>query len=45
VWHIERAHTPVSDLASVPLNRIIRVELNDPDPEVIGTLFERIGPR
>jgi len=40
VWHIERAHTPVGDLASVPLNRIIGVELNDADPEVVGTLFE-----
>ena len=40
VWHIERAGTPVADLASVPLNRIIGVELNDADPEVVGTLFE-----
>jgi sugar phosphate isomerase/epimerase len=40
VWHIERAHTPVADLASVPLHRIIGVELNDAGPEVVGTLFE-----
>ena len=40
VWHIERAHTPVADLASVPLHRIIGVELNDADREVVGTLFE-----
>jgi sugar phosphate isomerase/epimerase len=40
VWHIERAHTPVGDLASVPLHRIIGVELNDADPQVVGTLFE-----
>ena len=40
VWHIERAHTPVADLASVPLHRIVGVELNDADPEVVGTLFE-----
>ena len=40
VWHIERAHTPVADLASVPLHRIIGVELNDADPLVVGTLFE-----
>lgn len=40
VWHIERAHTPVSDLASVPLHRIIGVELNDADRHVVGTLFE-----
>ena len=39
-WHIERAHTPVADLASVPLHRIIGVELNDADPQVVGTLFE-----
>lgn len=38
-WHIARAHTPVADLASVPLHRIIGVELNDADEKVIGTLF------
>jgi sugar phosphate isomerase/epimerase len=40
VWHIERAGTPVGDLASVPLHRIIGVELDDADPQVVGTLFE-----
>jgi sugar phosphate isomerase/epimerase len=40
VWHIERAHTPVADLATVPLHRIIGVELNDADSQVVGTLFE-----
>ena len=40
VWHVERAHTPVADLASVPLHRIVGVELNDADPEVVGTLYE-----
>ena len=40
VWHIERANTPPSDLASVPLRRIIGVELNDADSNVVGTLFE-----
>ena len=40
VWHIERAHTPVGDLASVPLRRIVGVELNDADPQVVGTLFD-----
>ncbi len=39
-WHIARAHTPIADLASVPLNRIIGVELNDADEQVVGTLFE-----
>ena len=37
-WHIARANTPVSDLATVPLQRIIGVELNDADPDVVGTL-------
>jgi sugar phosphate isomerase/epimerase len=40
VWHIERAGTPVADLASVPLHQIIGVELNDADPQVVGTLFQ-----
>ena len=40
VWHIERAGMPVGDLASVPLHRIIGVELDDADPQVVGTLFE-----
>ena len=40
VWHIERARTPVADLASVPLHRITGVELNDAEPDVVGTLFE-----
>ena len=40
VWHIDRANTPIADLASVPLHRIIGVELNDADPQVVGTLFE-----
>jgi sugar phosphate isomerase/epimerase len=39
-WHIERAHTPVADLASVPLHRIVGVELNDADSQVVGTLYE-----
>src|SRR6478609_9321716 len=39
LWHIDRAHTPIADLASVPLDRIIGVELNDADERVVGTLF------
>ena len=39
-WHVARAHTPNADLAAVPLERIIGVELNDADEQVIGTLFE-----
>lgn len=38
-WHIDRGHTPIADLAKVPLNRIIGVELNDADKRVVGTLF------
>ncbi|MFI6273979.1 sugar phosphate isomerase/epimerase family protein [Streptomyces sp. NPDC050988] len=40
VWHTERAHTPPAELADVPASRIVGVELNDADSEVIGTLFE-----
>jgi sugar phosphate isomerase/epimerase len=40
VWHVERAGTPPSELAALPPHRIVGVELNDADPEVIGTLFE-----
>ena len=40
VWHIARAGTPVSDLATVPLERIVGVELDDADEHVIGSLFE-----
>ncbi|WP_404387055.1 sugar phosphate isomerase/epimerase family protein [Humibacillus xanthopallidus] len=39
-WHFARGHTPPSDLATVPLHRIIGVELNDADKHVVGTLFE-----
>jgi sugar phosphate isomerase/epimerase len=45
VWHVERAGTPPADLAKVPLNRIVGVELNDADAEVIGTLFEDTANR
>jgi len=40
VWHTERAHTPPADLAEVPLEYIVGVELNDADAVQIGTLFE-----
>lgn len=40
VWHIHRARTAVTDLASVPVHRIIGVELNDADAHVVGTLLE-----
>lgn len=40
VWHTERANTPPADLAEVPGSRIVGVELDDADRQVIGTLFE-----
>ena len=40
VWHTERGHTPPADLAKVPLEFIVGVELNDADAEQVGTLFE-----
>lgn len=38
-WHVARANTPIEDLACVPPQRIVGVELNDADEHVIGTLF------
>jgi sugar phosphate isomerase/epimerase len=40
VWHTERAKTPPSLLAAVPLRHIVGVELSDADAVVVGTLFE-----
>ena len=40
VWHVERAGTPPDELAALPLPRIVGVELDDADREVVGTLFE-----
>jgi sugar phosphate isomerase/epimerase len=40
VWHVERAGTPPDALAALPPHRIVGVELNDADGEVVGTLFE-----
>jgi sugar phosphate isomerase/epimerase len=40
VWHVERAGTPAVELAELPAHRIVGVELNDADDEVVGTLFE-----
>ena len=39
-WHVARAQTPASELADVPQDRIVGVELNDADAQVTGTLFE-----
>ena len=40
VWHTERAGTAPAELAAVPLDRIVGVELNDADAAVVGSLFE-----
>jgi sugar phosphate isomerase/epimerase len=40
VWHVERAGTSPDELAALPLHRIVGVELDDADGEVVGTLFE-----
>ncbi|MGW1212739.1 sugar phosphate isomerase/epimerase family protein [Streptomyces sp. NPDC002499] len=39
-WHTERAHTPPAELAEIPGSRIVGVELDDADADVVGTLFE-----
>jgi len=39
VWHVERAGTPAAELAGVPAHRIVGVELDDADREVVGTLY------
>src|SRR3954454_932780 len=33
VWHVERAGTPAAELAELPAQRIVGVELNDADDE------------
>lgn len=40
VWHVVRGGTPAAELTTVPVERIVGVELNDADAEVVGTLFE-----
>ncbi|MCI3278357.1 sugar phosphate isomerase/epimerase [Streptomyces cylindrosporus] len=40
VWHTERAGTAPAELAKVPASRIVGVELDDADAQVVGTLFE-----
>ncbi|MFF7655872.1 sugar phosphate isomerase/epimerase family protein [Streptomyces sp. NPDC007983] len=40
VWHTERAGTAPAELAKVPGSRIVGVELDDADEQVVGTLFE-----
>jgi sugar phosphate isomerase/epimerase len=45
VWHTERGGTPASELAYVPLERVVGVELNDADSTVVGTLSEDTAHR
>jgi sugar phosphate isomerase/epimerase len=45
VWHTERARTPPAELATVPLRRIVGVELCDADAVQVGTLFEDTANR
>jgi sugar phosphate isomerase/epimerase len=40
VWHVERAGTPAAELAELPAHRLVGVELDDADGQVVGTLFE-----
>lgn len=40
VWHTERGGTPPSELETVPVDRIVGVEINDADRTVVGSLFE-----
>lgn len=44
-WHTERGGTPPADLAAVPPERIVGVELCDADAEVVGTLFDDTAHR
>lgn len=45
VWHTERAATPPADLATLPPERIVGVELSDAGPQIEGTLFEDTAHR
>ena len=45
VWHTERAGTPPTELAAVPLRHIVGVELSDADADQVGTLFEDTANR
>jgi sugar phosphate isomerase/epimerase len=40
VWHVERAGTPLSEIADLPREAIGYVELNDAAAEPVGDLFE-----
>lgn len=40
LWHVARAHTPAERLASIPPERLVGVELDDADAEVVGTMLE-----
>lgn len=40
IWHIGRGGIPYADVAKVPKEYIVSVELDDADKDVVGTLWE-----
>lgn len=40
IWHVERGGVPLETLRTLPIEKIIGIELNDADQEVSGTLLE-----
>jgi sugar phosphate isomerase/epimerase len=40
VWHVERSGTPLSEVATVPLKRIVAVEIDDADAEPLPSLWD-----
>jgi sugar phosphate isomerase/epimerase len=40
IWHIARGGIPYSEVARVPKQYVVSVELDDADAEVVGTLWE-----
>lgn len=40
IWHIARGGIPYADVADIPSEYIVSVELDDADADVVGTLWE-----
>jgi sugar phosphate isomerase/epimerase len=40
IWHVARGGIPYDDIATIPARFLAGVELDDADPEIVGTLFE-----
>ncbi|MFV0460984.1 MAG: sugar phosphate isomerase/epimerase family protein [Actinomycetales bacterium] len=40
VWHTERSHAPLSQIAGLPAERILGIELNDATAELVGSYPE-----